>query len=230
MTAITISRQQAHDAGACVDDTRRVLNHLRERDGRIPRMDQRISIRDVADVLGVDGVVWCIGATRRHDALLRRFACLCARRALRRADVRTPEAWRAIRVAWWHAHQWADDTELAAAWSAARDVARDAARSAARDAAWAAERAAWDAAWGAAWAAARADARAARDAAWNAARDGAWAAAWDAAVVGARADAWDATGDAAWVAERDWQLAALLTMAGYSTPDGVADLTARSAA
>ena len=159
MTAITISRQQAHDAGACVDDTRRVLDHLRERDGRIPRMDQRISIRDVADVLGVDGVVWCIGATRRHDALLRRFACLCARRALRRADVRTPEVWRTVRVAWWHAHQWADDTELAAARVAARDAAqsaaRDAAWNAARAAAWSAERAARDAAWFAARAVAR---------------------------------------------------------------------------
>ena len=201
MTAITISRQQAHDAGACVDDTRRVLDHLRERDGRIPRMDQRISIRDVADVLGVDGVVWCIGATRRHDALLRRFACLCARRALRRADVRTPEAWRAIRVAWWHAHQWADDTELDAAWSAARDVARDAA-----------------------WFASRDDARAAT---WDVARDAAWSATWDAARAAAGAAARDVAGDAAWNAardaardatwdaEREWQRALLLRMAGY---------------
>ena len=226
MTAITISRQQAHDADACVDDTRRVLDHLRERDGRIPRKTAPISLVDVGQVLGVDGVVWCLSALG-EERLLRRFACLCARRALRRADVRDAAPWRAVRVAWWGAHGWATAAELRSARAAAVVAARAAAWDAARDAGWAA---AGNSAWGAAWAAARADARAARDAAWNAARDGAWAAAWDAAVVGARADAWYATGDAAWVAERDWQLAALLTMAGYATPDGVADLTARSAA
>ena len=214
MTAITISRQQAHDAGACVDDTRRVLDHLRERDGRIPRMDQRISIRDVADVLGVDGVVWCIGATRRHDALLRRFACLCARRALRRADVRDAAPWRAVRVAWWDAHGWASADELrsaraaagdaarAATWDAARDAAGDAARDAAGDAAraaaWAAQSAAWDAARAAARSAARA---AARDAAWAAAR-----AAERAARDAAQSAAWNAARDA----ERAWQGARLI--------------------
>ena len=219
MTAITISRQQAHDADACVDDTRMVLDHLRERDGRIPRKTAPISLVDVGQVLGVDGVVWCLSALG-EERLLRRFACLCARRALRRADVRDAAPWRAVRVAWWGAHGWATAAELrsarAAAVVAARDAARDAAWDADRDAApVAAWGAAWDVAWGAAWAAARAAAR---------------AAAWDAAVVGARADAWDATGAAAWSAERDWQLAILLTMAGYTTPDGVADLTARSAA
>ena len=218
MTAITISRQQAHDADACVDDTRMVLDHLRERDGRIPRKTAPISLVDVGQVLGVDGVVWCLSALG-EERLLRRFACLCARRALRRADVRDAAPWRAVRVAWWGAHGWATAAELRSARAAAVVAARAAARDAAQDAGWAAAwGAAWDAAWGAAWAAARADARAARDAAW------------DAAVVGARADAWDATGAAAWSAERDWQLAILLTMAGYATPDGVADLTARSAA
>ena len=218
MTAITISRQQAHDADACVDDTRMVLDHLRERDGRIPRKTAPISLVDVGQVLGVDGVVWCLSALG-EERLLRRFACLCARRALRRADVRDAAPWRAVRIAWWGAHGWATAAELRSARAAAVVAARAAARDAAQDAGWAAAwGAAWDAAWGAAWAAARADARAARDAAW------------DAAVVGARADAWDATGAAAWSAERDWQLAILLTMAGYATPDGVADLTARSAA
>ena len=202
MTAITISRQQAHDADACVDDTRRVLDHLRERDGRIPRKTAPISLVDVGQVLGVDGVVWCLSALG-EERLLRRFACLCARRALRRADVRDAAPWRAVRVAWWGAHGWATAAELRSARAAAVVAARAAAWDAARDAGWAA---AGNSAWGAAWAAARAAARA------------------------ARADAWDATGDAAWVAERDWQLAALLTMAGYATPDGVADLTARSAA
>ncbi len=139
--AVTITRRQAHDADACVDDTRRVLNHLRERDGRIPRKDQRISLQDVADVLGVDGVVWCLRA-RGEDRVLRMFAVRCARRALRTAGVRDPRSWRAVRVAQWHAHGWATEEEMDAARAAAYAAtsARDAARYAA-----------WGAAWGAAW-------------------------------------------------------------------------------
>ena len=151
MTAITISRQQAHDADACVDDTRRVLDHLRERDGRIPRKTAPISLVDVGQVLGVDGVVWCLSALG-EERLLRRFACLCARRALRRADVRDAAPWRAVRVAWWGAHGWATAAELRSARAAAVVAARAAAWDAARDAGWAA---AGDAAWAAAWAAAR---------------------------------------------------------------------------
>ena len=162
--AVTITRRQAHDANVCVDDTRRVLNHLRDRDGRIPRMDQRISLRDVADVLGFGGVVWCLWA-RGESRVLRMFAVRCARRALRTAGVRDHGSWRAVRVAQWRAHGWASGPEM------------DAARGAAW-AAWAAERdAAWSAARGAAWAAAR---DAAREAARDAARDAAWSAAWDA--------------------------------------------------
>ena len=152
--AVTITRRQAHDDAACVDDTRRVLNHLRERDGRIPRMDQRISLQDVADVLGVDGVIWCLRALG-EDRLLRMFAVRCARRALRTADVRDPRSWRAVRVAQWHAQGWAAEEDLTAAWDASRaaasaawavawDATRAAARDATRAAAWAV---AWDAAW-----------------------------------------------------------------------------------
>ena len=111
---VTITRQQAHDSGACTEDTRRVLDHLRARDGRIPRKTQPISLLDVTDVLGIDGLIWCLDARGEH-ALLRRFACLCARRALRRDDVRDPRSWRAVRVAWWHAHGWASDDDLVAA-------------------------------------------------------------------------------------------------------------------
>ena len=191
--AVTITRRQAHDADACVDDTRRVLNHLRERDGRIPRKDQRISLQDVADVLGVDGVIWCLRALG-EDRLLRMFAVRCARRALRTADVRDPRSWRAVRVAQWHAQGWASEPELSAA---ARAAAYDA------TSAWdAAQYAAWGDAWGAAQAAARAAAYAATSA-WDAERDAAWGAAWG----------------AAWDAERDAQLNLLLTMAGYGPAD-----------
>lgn len=153
--AVTITRRQAHDAHACVEDTRRVLNYLRARDGRIPRMDQRISLQDVAAVLGIDGVVWCL-AVGGHDGLLRRFACVCARRALRTAGVRDPRSWRAVRVAWWYAHGWATEEDLTAAWDAAQAVtlavtlapARIAAQSVTLAAAW---DAAWDAARAAAW-------------------------------------------------------------------------------
>ena len=112
--AVTITRRQAHDAHACVEDTRRVLDYLRRRDGRIPRKDQRISLQDVADVLGVDGVIWCLGA-RGEDRLLRMFAVKCARRALRAEGVRDPRPWRALRVAQWHAHGWASEPEMDAA-------------------------------------------------------------------------------------------------------------------
>ena len=188
--AVTITRRQAHDADACVEDTRRVLDHIRERDGRIPRKDQRISLQDVADVLGVDGVIWCLGALG-EDRLLRMFGVRCARRALRTAGVRDPRSWRAVRVAQWHAHGWATRSEMATARLPAWDAARRPAGYAARDAAQAAARpAAYDA-----------------TPAQAAARYGAWGAAWDAARVAAQA--------AARGAERDAQLNLLLTMAGY---------------
>lgn len=215
--AVTITRRQAHDADACVYDTRRVLNYLRARDGRIPRMDQRISLQDVAAVLGIDGVVWCLVAVGGHGGLLRRFACVCARRALRRAGVREPRSWRAVRVAWWYAHGWANRSEMATArlpaWDAAWDTAGDTAGSAARDAAgsaaWASGSAAWDVA---------------REAAWNAARSAASAAAWDTAMgaipgAAAREAAWDGAWGAAWdaalAAAGASQLRLLLSMAGY---------------
>ena len=187
--AVTITRRKAHDADACVEDTRRVLDHIRERDGRIPRKDQRISLRDVADVLGVEGVVWCLGALG-EDRLLRMFAVRCARRALRTADVRDPRSWRAVRVAQWHAQGWASEPELSAA---ARAGWASAARAVARDTAWAADRAA------------------ARDAAATSAQAAARYAAWGAAC--------GAVWCASCGAERDAQLNLLLTMAGYGPAD-----------
>ncbi len=91
---------------------------------------------------------------------LRRFACDCAERALRRERRagRKPDerSWEAVRVSRRFADGNATVEELAAARDAARD-AWDAARAAARAAAWdAARAAAWAAARAAAWAAARA--------------------------------------------------------------------------
>ena len=183
--AVTITRRQAHDADACVEDTRRVLDHIRERDGRIPRKDKRISLQDVADVLGVDGVIWCLSALG-EDRLLRMFAVRCARRALRTADVRDPRSWRAVRVAQWHAQGWATEPELSAA---ARAGWASAARAVSQDDAQAAYRAA------------------ARDAAATSAQAAARYAAWGAAC--------GAVWCASWGAERDAQLNLLLTMAGY---------------
>jgi hypothetical protein len=200
--AVTITRRQAHDAHACVEDTRRVLDHIRARDGRIPRKDQRISLQDVADVLGVDGVVWCLWAVGGHDDSLRRFACVCARRALRRAGACDARSWRAVRVAQWHAHGWATEEEMAAARDAAWDAERDAAPAcAAAQAAAASQAAACAAAQAAACAAAQA--AAAQAAAWHAM----WAAGWYASQ--------DAARDAARDAEREAQWRLLLSMAGY---------------
>lgn len=196
--ALTITRRQAHVADACVDDTRRVLDHIRERDGRIPRKDQLISLQDVADVLGVDGVIWCLMALG-EDRLLRMFAVRCARRALRTADVRDPRLWRAVRVAQWHAQGWATEEELSAAARATAYAATSAYDATAQAAAWYAARyAAWGEAQGVSLAAARAAAYAATSA-WGAERDSAWGAAWG----------------AAWDAERDAQPNLLLSMAGY---------------
>ena len=199
--AVTITRRQAHDADACVDDTRRVLNYLRRRDGRIPRKDQRISLQDVADVLGVDGVVWCLAA-RGESRVLRMFAVRCARRALRRAGARDPRLWRAVRVAQWHAHGWATEDDVrdaarAAAWAAAWGAARGVAGYAARDAALAA-----------AHAASQDDVR---DTAWAAA----WAVAWAVARASSQDDAQAADRAAARAAELEAQMHLLLSMSGY---------------
>ncbi len=201
--AVTITRHHAHNADACVEDTRRVLDHIRERDGRIPRKDQQISLQDVADVLGVDGVLWCLRALG-EDRLLRMFAVRCARRALRTAGVRDPRSWRAVRVAQWHAQGWATEEELSAA---ARATAY--AATSAYDAT--AQAAARYAAWGDAQAVSLAAARAAAYAATSA-----WDAAWGVAARGAAWDAtWGAAWGAGWDAERQAQLHLLLSMSGY---------------
>ena len=101
------------------------------------------------------------------DRIARLFACDCAERVLPIYEKDYPKDKRprqAIEVARRYAEGKASDSELAAAWTAARAAAWDAAWTAARAAAWAA---AWDAAWDAVW-----------DAARDAAMDATWAAAW----------------------------------------------------
>jgi len=103
------------------------------------------------------------------SSVLHEFSCRCAEDALALTDKPDPRSVAAIETKRRWLRGEASDSELDAAWAAARD-AMDAARTA-----WAAKDAAWDAR-DAAWAAKDA-ARAAMDAAW-AARDAAWDAAW----------------------------------------------------
>ena len=133
------------------------------------------------------------------EKVLRTWACDCAERALKKANVKDKRSWNAIKVARLYNEGKATKQELAAARGAARD-----ARDAARGAAWAA----WDA---------RGAARDASDAARDAARGAAWAA-YAAALATARANARaaraarDAAGDARDAAraardkETQWQL------------------------
>ena len=122
----------------------------------------------------------------------RHFACDCAERALKAANVRDERSWNAIEVSRRYAEGRANFDEL------------NTARAAARAAAWAAADAAWAAAWAAeyaanaAWVAARAAADAA-DAAWAAARSAVGSAARSA--VGSAV--WNAERNAVWSAERN---------------------------
>jgi hypothetical protein len=108
--------------------------------------------------------------------ILHEFACWCAEQALlkEREAGREPDprSWAAIEAKRKWLRGEITDSELAAAWAAARDAAKEAARTAWDDAA----RTARDAAWATAWAAARAAAWEATRTAWAAASDTAWAA------------------------------------------------------
>jgi hypothetical protein len=96
--------------------------------------------------------LWWADATET----LHRFACWCAEKALKSANVTDERSWNAIHVKLKWLKGEATDAELDAAASAASSAAWSAAWSAARSAAWsAAWSAARSAAWSAAWSAAR---------------------------------------------------------------------------
>ena len=120
--------------------------------------DEPLAITTILDSNGLDDALWCLRAVDGHQREMRLYAVDCARSVQHLTNDK--RSITAIDVAELHADGLATDSELAAAWDAARDAARDAAwdaaRAAARDAAWAAAR------------------DAARDAAWAAARDAAW--------------------------------------------------------
>ena len=94
--------------------------------------------------VGAEDRLWAVLREEFVPAhILHEFACRCAEEALRKAGVTDDRSWNAIRVKRLWIEGKATDTELAAAW----DAARAAAEAAAWAAAWAAARAAaWDAA------------------------------------------------------------------------------------
>ena len=137
-------------------------------------------------------VLWMVDAAET----LHRFATWCAKRELKRYDIKHPDLWAALKVKELWLRGKASDVEL--------DAARDAAWAVARGGAWAAAKAAGGAA---AWAVARAAARAAAQEAALVDARAAWAAvgaaAWDAAQEAALVDARAAGGAAAWAAAWD---------------------------
>ena len=175
---ITDIRKFAKQFGACGDGAEWAITNCAEMD-------------DVWQKAKPEWLIWV--ATRDgvlDDKTLRLFACWSVRQVWHLlSDERSR---RAVEVAERFAHGECNETELDAAWAAARAAAWAAAWDAAGDAAWAAVRAAARAAVGAA---ARAAVRAAAGAA------AAGAAAGDAAWAAARAAAWDAAGNtqAAWL-------------------------------
>ena len=139
----TLNKIRSHSP--CSSGWTKLLKNL----GKTCADDEPLAITTVLDSNGLDDALWCLRAVGGHQKEMRLFAVDCARSV----QHLTPDAgsWAAIDVAERHAHGFATDAELAAAWDAARDAARAEtwaeAWDAARDAAWDAARAeAWDAA------------------------------------------------------------------------------------
>jgi hypothetical protein len=140
---------QIRDKKPCPDGWKKLLAHL----GKTRADDEALSIITILDSNGLDDALWCLQAVKDHDRKMRLYAVWCARRVQRLlTDRRSLDA---LDVAERLASGLATDSELNAAWTAAR-------------------KAAWDAAnpvWGAAWAAAnstRAATRAVARTTWDA--------------------------------------------------------------
>ena len=148
------------ECSPCHDGWEKLLKHL----GKLRADDDTLPILTVLESNGLDDAIWAMRAVKGSDREIRLFAVWCARQVQHlMTDKRSVKA---IDVSERFANGLASETDLHAAWAAARDAAWDAAWSDARAAAWSAARAAaWDAAGAAAGAAAMAAAgAAARDA------------------------------------------------------------------
>ena len=154
MITTTLNRIREHSP--CHEGWLKLLRHL----GKTKADNKPLPFAVILESNGLDDALWCCRAEPQHAKEWRLFAVSCARRVQHlMTDKRSIDA---LDVAERHAHGNATDSELAAAWAAARAAARDSAWDAARAAAWdSAWAAAWDYAWAAAWYSARAAARAA---------------------------------------------------------------------
>ena len=148
----TLNKIKAHSP--CTSGWKKLLKNL----GKIKADDEPLLLTTILESNGLDDALWCLRTVAGHEREMRLFAVECARSV--QHLITDKRCLGALDVAERYANGLATQTELAAAWDAARGAAwaaaRDAARAAARDAAWAAARgAARDAARGAARDAAR---------------------------------------------------------------------------
>ena len=173
----TLNKIRAHSP--CHSGWEKLLKNL----GKTKADDEPLALTTILESNGRDDALWCLRAVDGHEREMRLFAVDCARSVQHLMTGK--RSLDALDVAERYANGLATQTELAAAWAAARAAAGAAAWAAERGAAWAAAGAAVEAAWAAAGAAERGAAGAAawdaeRGAAGAAARDAAMAAAWDA--------------------------------------------------
>lgn len=145
MITTTLNRIRAQRP--CTSGWTKLLRGL----GKTEADDAPLPYADIVRINGLDDALWCCRAEPQHDREWRLFAVWCARQVQHMPT--DPRILAALDVAERYARGEATDSELAAAWAAARAAAWDAALDAAGAAAWAA---ALDAARAAAWAAARA--------------------------------------------------------------------------
>ena len=111
----------------CSDGWTKLLKNL----GKTKGDDESLLITTILDSNGLDDALWCLRAVDGHQREMRLYAVDCARSVQHlMEDKRSIDA---IDVAERHAHGLATDSELAAAWDAARDAAWDAAWDAARE-------------------------------------------------------------------------------------------------